>query len=138
MITSLAATFSTPPTTAACYLAAGLLVLLLVSPANWVPHIAAPVVLLVPLQNTLMSISLETKKTRSAATDSAQWAVFWLVWCLLGRIGSWVAVFRPGWMALWEVTRAAALVIVPGPWFGRAGLVSCPGGGMGVLTRAAA
>ncbi len=97
VITGLADTFSTPPTTAACYLAAGLLVLLLVSPASWIPQIAAPVVLLVPLQNTFVSISLETKKTRSAAVDSAQWAVFWLVWCILGRIGSWVAVFRPGW-----------------------------------------
>lgn len=138
VITGLAGTFSTPTTTAACYLAAGLLVLLLVSPANWVPHIATPVVPLIPLQSTLMSISLETKKTRSAAVDSAQWAVFWLVWCILGRIGSWVAVFRPGWMALWEVTRMVALVIVSGPWFGRAGLVSVLDGLLVVLTRAAA
>jgi hypothetical protein len=49
-----------------------ILLLLLVSPASWVPHLSAPFVLLIPVQNTLHSVAVETKKGRSDAKDAQQ------------------------------------------------------------------
>jgi len=75
------------------------------------------------MQNTLKSIALETKKSKAEAPNSPQWVLYWMVWSLLDGIGGWIYIFRPGWKAIWEIWKVVALVILGGPWFGRASLV---------------
>jgi hypothetical protein len=123
-ILSLSSQLSYSPVHVALALSIPILLMLLVSPAGWVPHLCAPFVLLIPVQNTLHSMAVETKKGRSDAQDAQQWALYWCVWCVLGLVGGWVETFRPGWKGLWQVGRVVALVIAGGPWFSRASLVS--------------
>ncbi|RSH91351.1 hypothetical protein EHS25_009650 [Saitozyma podzolica] len=76
-ILSLSSQLSYSPVHVALALSIPILLLLLVSPASWIPHLSAPFVLLIPVQNTLHSVAVETKKGRSDAKDAQQWALYW-------------------------------------------------------------
>jgi hypothetical protein len=124
-IRSLSTSLDCPPQQLVYAIAFVYLLLHLVLPAFLLPHLSALVTLIIPVQCTMRSISLELKKGGpSAARDSSQWLGFWVVYCLFGLIRGWVGVCRPGYKAGLEIARTAGLCAVGGPWFGRDGLVS--------------
>ncbi|KAI9634069.1 uncharacterized protein MKK02DRAFT_38740 [Dioszegia hungarica] len=103
-----------------------LTLLLLLSPASWIPHIAAPITLLIPLQNTLRCIGAAHDKRKGGSGgsgDVVQWVIIWIGWVGLGWVGEMVRCFRPGWRGVWEIGRVGAGIVLAGPWFGKAALV---------------
>lgn len=103
--------------------------LLLLSPSGWIPHISSPIVLLIPLQNTLLAITHEkrnpkhTARTKGSGDECIQWIVFWVGWIMLGWVGESIRVFKPGWRGIWEIGKVGVGIVLAGPWFSRDALV---------------
>ncbi|ORX34600.1 hypothetical protein BD324DRAFT_162114 [Kockovaella imperatae] len=101
-----------------------ILALHLVLPAFLLPHFSALFTLIPPVQSSLQSITLETKKSGRDARDAAQWCIYWVIYTFFELARGSVSVYLPGVVPFFELSRSVCLIICGGPWFGRAGLVS--------------
>lgn len=114
-----------PLETIAGILAVILFTLHLTTPTFLIPHLSAMVTLIIPLQNTIRSINLTVKKNGAGASqDSPQWCAYWLVFIVHQVVRDWLNVFRPGWSRVYEIARTIGLIMLGGPWFGHAAMVS--------------
>ncbi|WWC64468.1 uncharacterized protein I303_107078 [Kwoniella dejecticola CBS 10117] len=95
------------------------LVLHLYLPLFILPHLSALITLLIPIQNTISAITSEKARRKS---DAAQLLLYWIVYCLLGWLRGGVQIWYPHLKGYFELARSAGLIVVGGPWFGRAGL----------------
>lgn len=124
IILSLSSAFELSPTSISTGLGVIYLMFHLVMPAFLLPHLSALTTLIIPVTSTMMSISLESDKKKSAeATDSSQWNFYWVIYCLFEFARGWVGIWVPGCKAIFEIIRTAGLITVGGPWFGYSGLV---------------
>jgi len=123
-IDAVAKSFQTDPDNVALVLGFIFLVLHLLTPTFLLPHLSALVTLIIPLQDTLLSLSYEISRNPGAGRDTCQWLAYWVVYVAFEMARGWVAVWRPGWKGAFEVGRSAGLVTVGGPWFSRDVLVS--------------
>ncbi|KAK8853304.1 hypothetical protein IAR55_004008 [Kwoniella newhampshirensis] len=92
-------------------------------PLFLIPHLASALTLVIPIQNTTRCLRSEIEG-KGRKTDTGQWLVYWMVFCVLGWGRGWIAIFRPGWKGFYELGRSAGLVLVGGGWYGRAALRS--------------
>jgi hypothetical protein len=99
-------------------------VFLLISPAFLSPHISALITLVIPVQCTVRTVVMEKVKDVKQSQNAPQWVFYWVIYVLWGMARGWISTFRPGYKAVFEVVRTVGLVVIGGPWFGRAGLVS--------------
>ncbi|WWC68278.1 uncharacterized protein I206_102201 [Kwoniella pini CBS 10737] len=119
LIISLASTTTSSPTIISIIIFTIFLIAHLYLPLFILPHLSAPITLLIPIQNTILSITSEKNRKKS---DSAQWLLYWIVYCLLGWARGCIQIWYPNLSCSFELGRSATLVVVGGPWFGRAGL----------------
>ncbi|WRT70124.1 uncharacterized protein IL334_007118 [Kwoniella shivajii] len=118
-IISLSITLSLSPLTSSLIFTLIFITLHLFLPLFLVPHVSAFITLFIPIQNTINAILLEKKGKKS---DSPQWALYWIIYCLLGWMRGYVGLWAPNTRGIYEIARSGILVVVGGPWFGREGL----------------
>jgi hypothetical protein len=104
-----------------------LLAIHLILPSPLLSVLFAPITILVPLKNTLFSVSREINEGKGKARDSSQWVLFWVVWAAAGCIEGWVRVYRPGWRGWIGIWRTGVSLGLAGPWLGKDALVGLHG-----------
>ncbi|WWD03759.1 hypothetical protein V865_001815 [Kwoniella europaea PYCC6329] len=119
LILSLSSTTTLSPTIISIVLISIFLSLHLYLPLFLIPHLSAPITLLIPIQNTIHCIVAEKGKKKS---DGAQWCLYWIIYCLTGWVRGAVQIWWPGYKGVVEIGRTSLLVLKGGPWFGRMGL----------------
>ncbi|OCF61397.1 hypothetical protein L486_01045 [Kwoniella mangroviensis CBS 10435] len=119
LILFLSTTTTLSPTIISLILLIILAFLHLYLPLFLIPHLSAPITLLIPIQNTIHCIVAENGKKKS---DGAQWCLYWIIYCLTGWIRGAVQIWWPGYRGMVEIGRTSVLVLMDGPWFGRMGL----------------
>ncbi|WVQ66879.1 uncharacterized protein L199_005070 [Kwoniella botswanensis] len=88
-------------------------------PLFLIPHLSAPITLLIPIQSTIQCIVSEKGKKKS---DGAQWCLYWIIYCLTGWVRGAAQIWWPNYRGMVEIGRTSVLVLMGGPWFGRMGL----------------
>ncbi|WWC94985.1 hypothetical protein V866_001837 [Kwoniella sp. B9012] len=119
LILSLSTTTTLSPTIISLILLLIFLFLHLYLPLFLIPHLSAPITLLIPIQSNIHCIVAEKGKKQS---DGAQWCLYWIVYCLTGWLRGAVQVWWPGYRGAVEIGRSSVLVLMGGLWFGRMGL----------------
>ncbi|WWC91797.1 uncharacterized protein L201_006744 [Kwoniella dendrophila CBS 6074] len=112
-------TTSIPPLILSIILLAIFMLLHLYLPLFIIPHLSALITLIIPIQNTANTIISEKGRKK---TDAAQSLLYWIIYCLLGWVKGAIQVLYPNFAGLFALARTAILILVGGPWFGRAGL----------------
>ncbi|WVF70224.1 hypothetical protein IAT40_005013 [Kwoniella sp. CBS 6097] len=91
-------------------------------PLFLIPHLSAAVTLVIPIQNTIKSITAQKGSGSKDNGDAPQWLLYWIVYTIIGWMRGTMSLWRPHWRGVFEVGRSASLIVVGGAWFGRKGL----------------